>query len=103
MCRPNSPFRATLLGCWALLAPVAAGAEGFQTFQGSTVPGLFNFPRPDNNCAASGQVSPFVAQKFFLAEAATCNIYSAQSYNGYIHLYRSPFIAADPLDRCIKG
>src|SRR5687768_18129001 len=43
-------------------------------------------------------------QEFVLLDAATCNIYSTQQYDGFIHLYNGGnFNPAAPLANCIDG
>ena len=43
-------------------------------------------------------------QEFVLYDAATCNIYSAQQYDGFIHLYSGAnFNPAAPTTGCIDG
>src|SRR5687768_17215438 len=73
---------AIALAAWA--SPL--GAENFQTFQGNTVGAPF-FDRPDTDCGATTDSVRYHVQEFQLLDAATCNIYSAQRYDGFIHLY----------------
>lgn len=87
----------------ALLAvPLAAFAEGFQTFLGNTGIGAF-FNRPGATCAATATSVRFQSQRFNISQAATCNIYSAQDYDGYIHLYAGSFNPASPTTNCLAG
>lgn len=87
-----------------LAAPAPVGAEGFQTFLGNTGIGGF-FIRREANCTASSipRSVRFQAQRFQLGAAATCTIYSAQDYDGYIHLYAGNFNSANPAANCIAG
>jgi hypothetical protein len=90
---------AIALGAWA--SPV--GAEGFQIFQGNTVGGPF-FNRPDSDCGATANNVRYHVQEFVLLDAATCNIYSTQRYDGFIHLYSGGnFDPAAPTANCIDG
>jgi len=85
-----------------LAAPVPVGAEGFQTFLGNTgIGGFFN--RPSASCVATATSVRFQSQRFQLGAAATCTIYSAQSYDGYIHLYSANFNSNNPTVNCIAG
>lgn len=85
-----------------LAAPALVSAEGFQTFLGNTGVGAF-FNRPGATCAATGTSVRFQAQRFRLGSAATCTIYSAQDYDGYIHLYAGSFNPASPTTNCLAG
>ena len=90
---------AIALAAWA--SPV--GAEGFQTFQGSTAGGPF-FNRANAECSATASSVRYHVQEFVLLDAATCNIYSTQRYDGFIHLYSGGnFNPAAPLANCIAG
>src|SRR5688572_22130231 len=90
---------AIALAAWA--SPL--GAENFQTFQGSTVGGPF-FNRPNDECAATATSVRYHLQEFVLLDSATCNIYSAQRYDGFIHLYKGgDFNPAAPTANCIDG
>ena len=94
---------ALVLSLAALVATEgAARAEGAQIFQGNTSLSP-TFSRPNPNCAPSGQTSRYSAQKFKLEAASTCNIYSAQSYNGTVHVYGPDFNASSPLAGCVTG
>lgn len=87
----------------ALLAvPALVSAEGFQTFLGNTSVGAF-FNRPNASCGATGTNVRFQAQRFRLGQAATCSIYSAQSYDGFIHLYAGTFNPGNPTANCVTG
>lgn len=93
---------ALCLAATALLTAGSARGEGSQTLLGSTA-GNLHFARPNNDCTASGQTSRFSAQKFVLPQAALCNVYSAQDYNGTVHVYGANFNAGSPLAGCIAG
>jgi hypothetical protein len=100
--RRSTPGSIALCLALSLTAATAALAEGFQSFQGSTANNL-HFARPNNDCQPSGQTSRFSAQKFVLEQAALCNVYSAQSYNGTVHVYGANFNAGAPLAGCLAG
>lgn len=85
-----------------LAAPALVGAEGSQTFFGNTDVGA-SFNRPDQACVATAFSVRYQAQTFRVGEAATCSIYSAQDYDGYIHLYQGEFDPADPAVNCVAG
>lgn len=98
---PTSPLVLVAL-CAVLLLPLAAYGEGAQVFEGNTAANP-TFARPNSSCQASGQTVKYHAQQFVLAQAATCNVYSAQNFNGVITLYTAGFNAANPLAGCLAG
>jgi hypothetical protein len=98
---------ASFIGLGLLAASGAVRAEGFQTFLGNTSRGAI-FDRPDGTCAADDVFADdenvlFIAQSFVLDSDTRCHIYSAQDYDGFIHLYSESFNPALPLENCVDG
>ncbi|HZI63856.1 MAG TPA: hypothetical protein VFE44_03695, partial [Thermoanaerobaculia bacterium] len=97
----RSSIAASLAGLGLLAAAGAVRAEGFQTFLGNTSVGS-TFDRPNASCAAddvnaADENVQFIAQRFVLKSNTRCYIYSAQDYDGFIHLYSGTFSPALPL------
>jgi hypothetical protein len=85
------------------LVPTAAVAEGFQVFSGSN----FNGPqwhRPEEDGPAiDPDLTRYHVQRFRLLNGSTCIVYSAQDYDGYLHLYQGSFNPASPLTNLVDG
>ncbi|HEX4952843.1 MAG TPA: hypothetical protein VF017_05545 [Thermoanaerobaculia bacterium] len=78
-------------------------ADFNQTFTGSNAGGpLWMRPIDDGPTVRTDPVH-YQQQRFRLESAATCKIYSAQEFDGYIHLYQSPFDPNNPLSNLIGG
>lgn len=93
----------TLALAGALLAPVAARADFSLTLSGSNVNGPRWF-RPIGSGPGISAANPrYHDQTFVLPGDATCYIYSAQSYDGYLHLYRGGFDPSNPLGNLVAG
>jgi hypothetical protein len=79
-------------------------ADRSQSFTGNTT-GAPTFNRPIED--GTGGFAPFQvhyqAQRFRLLGDALCVINGTQAYDGYLHLYRSPFNPASPLANLIDG
>jgi hypothetical protein len=95
-------FFVTLGVALLLLLPVAASADFYQTFSGANT-GAPTFNRPSESCAATGTSVRYQAQTFFLPSSSNCYIVSAQTYDGYLHLYSGGFNPANPTANCIQG
>lgn len=97
-------FFVTSIVALVLLWPAAALGAGdfFQTFSGANI-GAPTFNRPNSACSATSTAVRYQAQSFSLPSAARCYIYSAQSYDGYLHLYHGGFNPANPTANCVVG
>ena len=103
----RSSIAASLAALGWLATAGGVRAEGFQTFLGNTSVGL-TFDRPNASCAAddvnaANENVQFIAQRFVLKSNTRCYIYSAQDYDGFIHLYSGSFNPALPLANCVDG
>ena len=92
-----------LLFAAASLVAGVASADRFQSFAGNTV-GAPTFHRPDEaGPLTSTDLVHYRTQVFQLLTTSSCTIYSAQDYDGYLHLYRSSFNPASPLTNLVDG
>lgn len=100
----NRPITLLVCGILALSSAGIAVADGFQTFSGNTV-GAPTWTRPGGGTSPtiSGAVVRYRVQRFKLESAASCTIYSAQDYDGYLHLYRNSFNPNAQLTNLIDG
>lgn len=90
---------------FAALGLLAAGpaCAGIQSFAGSTV-NQPRFHRPiESGPSISASNVRYSTQNFFLPEEAFCTIDSSQDFDGYLHLYRTPFNPDEPLFQLIEG
>jgi hypothetical protein len=86
------------------LAAVPAWPQDyFQVFTGAVLGGpTWVRPEDDGPTLAASAVH-YSAQSFSLYHASVCAIYSAQEFNGYIHLFRRPFNPLAPLTNLLGG
>lgn len=99
LCRLTVCVALTLL---LAAAPAAVADEG-QTFNGNNLNGP-RWNRPIGSGPAISAANPrYHVQPFRLESAATCNIYSVQDYDGYLHLYRGSFNPNNQLTNLVAG
>lgn len=79
----------------------AFGAR-FQSFSGNNR-NAPTFTRPSGAGPGLGSTVHYRSQKFQLLSPSECTIYSAQDYDGYLHLYENSFNPNSPLTNLIDG
>jgi hypothetical protein len=105
MCnRTNSRILAAItIGILAFMISTAANAATSWSYQGKNTGGpTFNRPNA-NGLALSGRIVPYQAQPFYLDSQDDCVFYSAQNYDGYLHLYQNTFDPSSPLLNLVAG
>lgn len=90
------------LVCLVAGSGAAWAGAAFQTFEGDTTNAPV-FDRPIGIGPAAWGPTHYHVQPFHLPAAASCVITSAQSFDGWIHLYQGAFDPEQPIDNLIDG